>query len=165
MNTTRVYKERGWVAHLLPELSSPNSWETALCGVEPGWNMWYGTGSQTEIDKVTILPTCRNCERKRKEIAMRYVADTEVYKYEETQVTLNAQPDLVINGQGRFQIVATSMVVVWVQMNGDKWTLSESKVRGPRTDNSLTGLCVWREIDDPTMPGWVKEITMEVKPK
>lgn len=159
---TLVYRRRGWVAHVLPESSSPNSGDAALCGVTPGFEFWYGTGSQNEIEKAgLILPKCRNCRRVEKDMALKYVDDTAVYKYEETQVTLIEDHGLILRGQGFFEIIPTAMTITWTQMNGESWTMSQTTVRGTRTDTGSTGLRVFYDLD---MPTWIKNIVMEVKP-
>lgn len=65
---TRVYKrseandEIEDVSHLLC-LTSPNTAGRAICGAEPHWDdmMWLGTGTQTEMDQVKVLPLCSDC--------------------------------------------------------------------------------------------------------
>ncbi len=59
--TTRVYVAHGAVAHLLASTASPNSGYPCCirCSRQPTWgSCWYGTGSQTEIEKANALPLC-----------------------------------------------------------------------------------------------------------
>lgn len=65
MKTTLVYLRRGSVAHELPELASPNSFDNSLCGLNPWPDFWHGTGSQTEIERAASLSRCLNCKRVR----------------------------------------------------------------------------------------------------
>jgi hypothetical protein len=59
-----VYLRQGKVAHVLvfgsykPGVSYPS----AQCGRSPNlFDSWYGTGSQTEIDKARRMPLCIRC--------------------------------------------------------------------------------------------------------
>lgn len=63
MELTRVYQNpKSPRAHLLGELQSPNSFDRALCGLEPEWpNLWMGTGSQDEIEHAEDLDVCGRC--------------------------------------------------------------------------------------------------------
>lgn len=58
----RVYLHSGRVTHLLSIMYSPSGGQSAACGVSPEWMFsWYGTGSQTEREKATVLPLCKRC--------------------------------------------------------------------------------------------------------
>lgn len=55
------YLPKGQVKHALSTVTS--NVITAECGVYTfGW--WYGTGSQTEYDRVDALPPCKRCVAK-----------------------------------------------------------------------------------------------------
>lgn len=59
---TLVYLRTGSVAHQLDPQASPNSYRSAACGVSPQWpDLWRGTGTQAEADRVTQLPLCKKC--------------------------------------------------------------------------------------------------------
>lgn len=61
---TRVYtEEKARKCHFLSVLASPNSDDMALCGEEPEALMWFGTGSQEEIEKAARMVVCRECKR------------------------------------------------------------------------------------------------------
>lgn len=55
------YLPKGQVKHALSTVLSDTI--TAECGVYTfGW--WYGTGSQTEYERVAALPPCQRCVAK-----------------------------------------------------------------------------------------------------
>lgn len=53
------YVERGQVKHAL----SFSAAAVAICGIGPRWFApdWFGTGSQTEYERLAELPACRRC--------------------------------------------------------------------------------------------------------
>lgn len=61
---TRVYAQRGRMAHLLLPNSSPNTgYPMTLCQRQtPLGQSWHGTGSQYEHDRAALLPLCGRCE-------------------------------------------------------------------------------------------------------
>lgn len=50
------YVQEGRVAHIVAV-----SIEKALCGMEPFYDDWLGSGSWTEIMKARTLPLCKRC--------------------------------------------------------------------------------------------------------
>lgn len=59
-----VYTEGGRVVHRLPSLTTPNSYVSAECGVNPWPNWWRGSGTQAteaEREKKRKMPRCKRC--------------------------------------------------------------------------------------------------------
>lgn len=57
------YLERGTTTHAVGPAGNPPR-TFALCGVGPAWSAaygWFGTGTQTEYDRVEALPKCKRC--------------------------------------------------------------------------------------------------------
>lgn len=52
------YTRTGTVKHALSYAAAA----VAQCGVSPAWfEGWYGTGTQTEYERVAELPPCKRC--------------------------------------------------------------------------------------------------------
>lgn len=60
---TLVYSFAGKVAHIVDVSPAEHNANSALCGVSPAWDQWYGVASQKELDKAKTLPLCKHCER------------------------------------------------------------------------------------------------------
>lgn len=56
------YTERGQVKHALRASSD----RVAVCGVSPRWFApdWYGTGKQSEYERLEVLLPCKRCVEK-----------------------------------------------------------------------------------------------------
>lgn len=59
----KVYLDASKTHHLLQPERSPSTGGAALCGrsPDPFGGAWLGTGNQSEHDRASALPLCRQC--------------------------------------------------------------------------------------------------------